>query len=280
MLFLSFTMLLMSMLLCTFDSDERRRCFGEPEGTGGLKSQDPTPGSLQWAWSQDAPIACEAEATSNRSPLLLLGMMAGLAASYERRDPWPSGHGLIAPRPQPWGEALRLPSGLDDAALRIADPEAYHAIKRHLGDVPALDTWLNRTAHNSQALVSRAGCEVVEVQRRVKSPCSIWEKMQVKGLELTDIKDVLGLRFIVPTAADAYATLEALQAHYGHHAPIKDYIAQPKRSGYQSLHSQLHIDGRWVELQIRTPAMHAQAEGEHDTYKARRMQQWIRDRVA
>ena len=80
--------------------------------------------------------------------------------------------------------------------------------------------------------------------------------------DLSKIYDLIALRLIVSTVADCYAALGAL---HGMFRPmpgrVKDYIANPKPNGYQSLHTTVFTDdGEIVEFQIRTKEMHEQAE--------------------
>jgi GTP pyrophosphokinase len=100
------------------------------------------------------------------------------------------------------------------------------------------------------------------VQGRPKHLYSIWKKMRGKGLDFSRVMDVRALRVIVESEADCYSVLgrvhELFRAVPGE---LDDYIARPKPNGYQSLHTVvLDEQGRAVEVQIRTPAMHEHAE--------------------
>ena len=101
------------------------------------------------------------------------------------------------------------------------------------------------------------------LQHRVKHPAGIFRKTHDKGLSLDQIHDVVAFRIVV---ADESACYVALKAIHGRFEPLllrfKDYIAEPKENGYQSLHTCIRAPGGLVyEVQIRTVAMHAQAEG-------------------
>ncbi len=96
---------------------------------------------------------------------------------------------------------------------------------------------------------------------RTKQPYSLYRKLQHHSNDPNNIFDLLAMRLIVPTVQDCYAVLGIINALYRPlPGKIKDYIAQPKPNGYQSLHTTVLCDRSIVEFQIRTPEMHEQAE--------------------
>ncbi len=122
------------------------------------------------------------------------------------------------------------------------------------------------------------------VESRVKSPSSIFEKLERYGKELTlenmerFIMDIAGVRIICCYIHDVYNLLELLEKQDDLIiVTIKDYIADPKPNGYRSLHVIVRIPVYFldnkelipVEVQLRTIAMDFWASLEHDLkYKA------------
>ncbi|WP_404406339.1 GTP pyrophosphokinase family protein [Jeotgalibacillus malaysiensis] len=122
---------------------------------------------------------------------------------------------------------------------------------------------------------------IEHVNTRVKSGDSIVKKMQKKGLPLSldaiekEIKDLAGIRVVCSFVSDIYRISEMIQNQADIHViEVKDYIQNPKSSGYQSLHLLLQIpvfmSDRTVhvniEMQIRTIAMDFWASLEHKIY--------------
>ena len=130
---------------------------------------------------------------------------------------------------------------------------------------------------NAQPLVRREALSTIEAQlaqrlanegleyrlvSRVKSPWSIYNKMQGEGKTFTQVMDVFGYRIIVATAADCYHALGIAHSVF---KPLdgrfRDFIAIPKANGYQSLHTVLFGPyGAPIEVQIRTEEMDLIAE--------------------
>lgn len=122
---------------------------------------------------------------------------------------------------------------------------------------------------------------IEHVTSRVKSPDSLVEKVQRKGVEADfdsirrAITDIAGVRITCSFTVDAYRLFDLLTAQDDVHlVEVKDYIAQPKANGYKSLHAIVSVPvylstGRLdvpVEVQFRTIAMDFWASLEHKIY--------------
>lgn len=110
--------------------------------------------------------------------------------------------------------------------------------------------------------LQESGIKFIDVHGRKKQLYSFYQKLLQKNWELDKIYDIIALRVIVPDIGDCYATLGFIHKLWRPlKGRVKDYIAQPKPNGYQSLHTTVFCeDGRIVEFQIRTQAMHYEAE--------------------
>ncbi len=151
---------------------------------------------------------------------------------------------------------------LEDLAFRFVQPQEYRRVARLL-----LERRIEREADiesvRRQVGELLAHDEVVaEVHGRPKHIYSIWKKMQGKQLGFDQVFDVRALRVIVEDLPACYAALASVQARFpALDSEFDDYIAKPKPNGYQSLHTVVMADdGKPVEVQIRTRAMHEHAE--------------------
>lgn len=153
-------------------------------------------------------------------------------------------------------------SELEDLAFRYINPEAFTALKREL-DQHGRDAApeIEQVTAELQEALQQAGIEA-QITGRSKHIYSIYRKMKSKGRSLDEIYDVIGLRVLVNDRKDCYGALGVVHARW-HPLPgeFDDYIATPKDSMYQSLHTAVvGPGGRPVEIQIRSWDMHRVAE--------------------
>jgi GTP pyrophosphokinase len=156
----------------------------------------------------------------------------------------------------------QLKQELEDLAFRYLEPHTYQRISDGL-DQRHTDRgrYIAQVVARLRQELHRAGISA-EISGRPKHVYSVWNKMRQKGLEISDVFDVLGFRILVNDVSDCYAALSVV---HGLWEPIldefDDYIAKPKPNGYQSLHSAvLGPEGVTIEVQIRTFAMDRYAD--------------------
>jgi len=151
---------------------------------------------------------------------------------------------------------------LEDLAFRFLQPAEYHRIAKLVDETRAAREARVAMARVRLAAQLQAAGLAADVQGRPKHLYSIFKKMQGKQLGFERVLDVRALRVIVADAPACYAALAQVHALWtAIDGEFDDYIARPKPNGYQSLHTVVRdTDGRPLEVQIRTRAMHEHAE--------------------
>lgn len=151
---------------------------------------------------------------------------------------------------------------LEDLAFATLHPKVYDEIVRMVADrAPSRSTFLEQVVAEVESDLRPTKIKAT-VSGRPKHYYSIYQKMLVRGREFSDIFDLVGVRILVDSVAECYGVLGVLHARWN---PVpgrfKDYISVPKFNTYQSLHTTvIGPQGKAVELQIRTRAMHRRAE--------------------
>ena len=156
---------------------------------------------------------------------------------------------------------------MEDLAFRFLHPDDYRRLAKALAETRVQrEQAVEHARAELQAELAAAGI-TAEVQGRPKHLYSIWKKMQGKALTLERVFDKRALRVVVADVPACYAALSRVhECHPAVAGEFDDYIAKPKPNGYQSLHTVALFDGlggdegRTVEVQIRTAAMHEHAE--------------------
>ena len=151
---------------------------------------------------------------------------------------------------------------IEDLAFRFLQPADYQRVARLVDETRAeRERSVVAVRGELLALLAQHGLHA-DVQGRPKHLYSIWKKMQGKGLAFARVFDARALRVIVADVPACYAALARVhEAWRSVDGEFDDYIARPKANGYQSLHTVvLGADGRPLEVQIRTRAMHEHAE--------------------
>ena len=174
-------------------------------------------------------------------------------------------------------------------SFRELEPEAYDSITRRLEHLKeGGHDKVDRIGAELQLLLGGKGLSVT-VSGREKHPYSIWRKMQERHISFEQLTDVMAFRVITDSTEDCYRALGIIHQTFKMvPGRFKDYISAPKRNGYRSLHTTvIHQDNARIEVQIRSRAMHSDAElglAAHWAYKQKgdatdHHAAWLRDLV-
>lgn len=176
----------------------------------------------------------------------------------------------------------------EDYAFKYLDPKGYSWTQHLLEErVKRFGPSMDRALKDVRAEMNKHGITDLDIHGRVKHCYSLHRKLERYKSDMSKVYDIVAMRVIVNSVADCYATLGIL---HGLYTPlpgrIKDYIAQPKPNGYQSLHTTVFdSDGAILEFQIRTHQMHEDNEygvAAHWRYKegensAERRTKWMEE---
>ena len=162
----------------------------------------------------------------------------------------------------------KIKTELEDLSFRYEHPEEYQYIKTRLADTQAQrdQIFASFTKPIREAL-DRMGIQY-EIKARVKSPYSIWNKMQNKHVTFDEIYDILAVRIIYTPKLRSEEINECFriyvainQIYKSHPDRLRDWVNHPKANGYQALHVTLMSNqGKWIEVQIRSDHMDEVAE--------------------
>jgi guanosine-3',5'-bis(diphosphate) 3'-pyrophosphohydrolase len=150
---------------------------------------------------------------------------------------------------------------LEDLAFRYLEPQAYRRVAEMLAARrEARERYIDQVEGIIREELTKQGVKA-EVQGRAKHIYSIHQKMEkyaAEGKSFHEIYDLMAVRILAETVADCYNALGAVhQIWRPLPGTFDDYIANPKESMYQSLHTTVMCLGqRPLEVQIRTHQMH------------------------
>jgi len=151
---------------------------------------------------------------------------------------------------------------LEDISFRYLHPDTYMKIAKMLdGKRLERERYMTDFVANLQSQLEKMNVKGT-VYGRPKHIYSIWKKMNQKSLDFEQLFDVRAVRILVEELQDCYGALGAVHTNWKHlPSEFDDYVATPKPNGYQSIHTVvLGPEGKAVEVQIRTEAMHQDAE--------------------
>lgn len=161
-------------------------------------------------------------------------------------------------------------SEMENIWLRYKEPDAYNEITAKINrDINDKEKEIDKFIVPIREALNNAGFNF-EIRKRVKTPYSIWHKMQTKNVTFEQIYDLYAVRIIFnPDAASneserdqCYHIFSIITGIYRYKPDrVRDWVKHPKNNGYEALHCTLMNDsGIWIEVQIRTKRMDDIAE--------------------
>ena len=162
----------------------------------------------------------------------------------------------------------RIKTELEDLSFKYEHPETYKEIQDKLQATQAE----RESVFTEFTAPIRAQLDKMKIPyrilARVKSPYSIWNKMQTKHITFEEIYDILAVRIIFTPRNeeeelnDCFDIYVAISKIYKPHPDrLRDWVSHPKANGYQALHVTLMSNkGQWIEVQIRSERMNDVAE--------------------
>ena len=169
---------------------------------------------------------------------------------------------------------------LENIWLRYKEPDAYAEISSKINrNIQQRAKEINAFIEPIGKALEKAGFRF-EIKKRVKTPYSAWNKMQVKQIPFEQVYDLYAIRIIFDPDKDkgeserdqCYHVFSIITGIYRYMPErLRDWVKHPKSNGYEALHcTLLSPSGIWVEVQIRTRRMDDIAEkgiAAHWTYK-------------
>lgn len=151
----------------------------------------------------------------------------------------------------------------EDYSFKYLYPKEYNWTKHLLEQrVKKFGPAMNKAIKEVEESLAENDIAPLNIHGRIKYCYSLYRKLKKYSNDINKIYDIVALRIVVSDVSECYATLGILHSLYRPMpGRIKDYIAQPKPNGYQSLHTTvLSEEGSILEFQIRTLEMHEESE--------------------
>ena len=162
----------------------------------------------------------------------------------------------------------KIKAELEDLSFKYEHPEEYASIERKLASTQEQrDVLFQQFTAPIKDALDKMGINY-QLKARVKSPYSIWNKMQNKHVSFDEIYDILAVRIIYTPKVRSEEINECFkiyvaisQIYKSHPDRLRDWVNHPKANGYQALHVTLMSkQGKWIEVQIRSDRMDEVAE--------------------
>ena len=187
-----------------------------------------------------------------------------------------------------------IKSELENLAFKYEHPDTYEELTARIAadNMTRMENF-ERFAEPIRDKLKSLGYEF-DLTARIKTPYSIWRKMNTKLVTFEEVYDLLAVRIVFTPKNDSLSEKDQCWMIYSaiteiyrpHPGRIRDWISTPKANGYEALHvTVMGHDGEWVEIQIRTRRMHELAEqglAAHWRYKTgvteeSELDKWLRD---
>ncbi len=173
-----------------------------------------------------------------------------------------------------------IKSEMENIWLKYKEPDAYNEINGLINkNISGREKEIDGFITPIDSALTDAGFDF-EIRKRVKTPYSIWHKMQTKNITFDQVYDLYALRIVFTPSADTkeserdqcYHIFSIITGIYRYKPDrVRDWVKHPKSNGYEALHCTLMSDtGIWIEVQIRSKRMDDIAEkgiAAHWTYK-------------
>lgn len=159
---------------------------------------------------------------------------------------------------------------LENIWLRFKEPIAYNEIVQRINlfqkdKEQEFDAFITPIRES----LDRSGIQY-RILKRIKTPYSIWKKMNAQGVEFERIYDLFAVRIVFEPRTDIndtedeqvyYIESKVIALYAPHPSRFRDWIRQPKNNGYKAMHlTVMSPNGFWVEVQIRSHKMDDIAE--------------------
>ena len=157
----------------------------------------------------------------------------------------------------------KIKTELEDLSFRYEHPDTYKFIQEKLKSTESeRELIFGDFTPPIRTALDKMGLKY-EITSRVKSPYSIWRKIQDKKVSFEEIYDILAIRIVFQPLKEEEEINECFniyvaltQIYKPHPERTRDWVNHPKANGYQGLHVTLMSNqGNWVEVQVRSQRM-------------------------
>ncbi len=156
---------------------------------------------------------------------------------------------------------------MEDLGLKFTEPDSFATISQKLQETQKERTrYINKFSLPIINTLTEQGFNF-DIKGRSKSIFSIYQKMKKQNIPFEEVYDIFAIRIIIRTPLEQEKSdcwrVYSIVTDYYHPSPdrLRDWISSPKANGYESLHTTvMGLEGKWVEVQIRTERMDDIAE--------------------